>query len=113
MEILLTQLSLLVNIAILVPVCIGLSTNAPWAENAYGESSPARGILLSVYIAIALVSILLLATGNIEMITGLLLVQIIYKITTPFSVGTTRNPVVISNLLVTVLHTTTILSILF
>jgi len=35
----------------------------------------------------------------------LLLVQVIYKITTPLTVGSFENPVLISNLVVAVMHT--------
>jgi len=38
----------------------------------------------------------------------LLLVQVIYKITTPLTVGSFENPVVISNLVVAVMHTFTL-----
>ncbi len=44
----LITLSLSLNIAILIPVCIGLLANAAWTRKAYGERSPARGILLSI-----------------------------------------------------------------
>jgi len=40
--------------------------------------------------------------------SALLLVQVIYKITTPFTVGSLENPVVISNLVVAALHLLTL-----
>jgi len=52
-------LSLLINVAVLLPVCVGLLTNASWTTSAYGEATPARAILLSIYLAIGLVSVLL------------------------------------------------------
>jgi len=42
----------------------------------------------------------------------LLLVQILYKVTTPFTVGGFTNPVVISNLFVAALHLITLYLIL-
>jgi hypothetical protein len=42
-------LSLLVNVAVLLPVCVGLLTNASWTTSAYGAGTPARAILLSIY----------------------------------------------------------------
>lgn len=57
---LMITLSLLLNIAVLVPVCGGLLANAKWAVDVYGDATPARGILLAVYIAIGSVSLLLL-----------------------------------------------------
>jgi len=52
-------LSLLINVAVLLPVCVGLLTNASWTTAAYGEATPARAILLSIYLTIGLVSVLL------------------------------------------------------
>jgi hypothetical protein len=104
-------LSLLLNIFVLIPVCYGLITDAAWARESYGESSAARGILLSVYIAIELVSLGLLILGDVKFVAALILVQIIYKLTTPFTVGTFQNPVVVSNLLIAAFHTPTLLLI--
>lgn len=42
------------------------------------------------------------------LVTSLLLVQVIYKLTTPSTVGSFDNPVVISNLLVALLHLVTL-----
>jgi hypothetical protein len=55
---LMVVLSLLINVAVLLPVCAGLLTDASWTTSAYGEGTPARAILLSVYLAIGLVSVL-------------------------------------------------------
>lgn len=38
----------------------------------------------------------------------MLLVQVLYKVTTPLTVGTVTNPVVVSNLIVAVVHTATL-----
>ena len=100
--------SLLLNIAVLVPVCTGILRDADWARAAYGPRSPARGILLSIYLAILGVSALLLARPLPQAVAALLVVQIIYKVTTPFTVGTLRNPVVVSNLLIAAVHVVTV-----
>lgn len=39
---LMTSLSLLLNLAVLVPVCGSLLLSAPWTVAAYGPPSPAR-----------------------------------------------------------------------
>jgi hypothetical protein len=44
-------------------------------------------------------------------VAALLAVQVIYKLTTPFTVGSFRNPVVISNLVIATLHAVTLASI--
>ncbi len=105
---LMITISLLLNIVVLVPVCAGMVMNAQWARQSDGEKSPARGILLSIYFSITLTSLLLLAVSRPEAAAALLFVQIIYKVTTPFTVGTFKNPVVISNLLIAGFHIVTL-----
>ena len=100
--------SLLVNVAVLVPVCAGLLADASWAQAAYGPRSAGRSILLSVYMAIGLVSAVLLFIRDPAFVAALLVVQVAYKVTTPLTVGTLRNPVVISNLLIAALHAATL-----
>ena len=101
-------LSLLLNILVLIPVSLGLATNAAWARESYGESSPARGILLSIYIAILLVSLTLMFFDRPQAVAALLVVQVVYKVTTPLTVRTIKNPVVISNILIAAFHTATL-----
>jgi hypothetical protein len=105
-------ISLIANVLILIPVCIFLIWDTPQISSVYGSHSPARAILLSFYGAILLVSIALLFKPLPMLVAPLLLVQILYKITTPFTVGSFTNPVVISNLLVTALHLITLYLIL-
>lgn len=104
-------LSLLLNIVVLAPVCYGLITDAAWAQESFGSSSAARGILLSVYVAIGIVSIGLLVRAHAAFVAALILIQIIYKITTPFTVGSLGNPVVISNLMIAAFHSVTLVFI--
>lgn len=104
-------LSLVLNVAVLLPVCAGLLTRAAWTEGAYGAWSPARGILLSIYLAILTVSAGLLLAPDPRMASALLAVQVVYKLTTPLTVGTLRNPVVLSNLGIAAVHLGTLLSL--
>lgn len=101
-------LSLLLNVAVLVPVCAGLVGKAGWAQAAYGEDTPARRILLSVYAAILLLSVALLFHREPRAVAALLAVQVVYKLATPFAVGTLANPVVVSNLGIAAFHTATL-----
>ncbi|WDA42248.1 hypothetical protein [Erythrobacter sp. BLCC-B19] len=101
-------LSLLLNIAVLLPVTGSILTNAGWVEAAYGPPSPARGILLAVYLAILAGSAALLWKPLPQMVAALLLVQIAYKLLTPFTVGTLANPVVLSNLAIAAFHAVTV-----
>ncbi len=104
-------LSLLLNITVLVPVCVGLITDANWSQFGYGETTTARGILLSIYLSILLASCLFLVFRNPSSVAALLVVQILYKLTTPVTVGTLQNPVVISNLGIAIFHTVTLVVI--
>lgn len=105
---LMIALSLWLNIAVLVPVCAGLITEASWARANYGDATGARGILLAVYIAIGLVSALLLVVRDPKMVAALLLVQVVYKLLTPLTVGTFASPVVMSNLGIAAFHGVTL-----
>lgn len=106
---LMVAISLVVNVAVLVPVCLGLALDSAWTGSAYGSTTPARGILLSIYFAIGLLSLVLLIRRDFTMAAPLLLVQVIYKVTTPITVGTLDNPVVISNLAIALLHSVTLM----
>lgn len=97
-------LSLIINVLVLVPVCVGLAMNARWASAAYGPQAPARGILLSVYLAVLILSAALLVIGDVSAVAALLACQVIYKFTTPFTVRDWRNPVVLSNLAIAAFH---------
>lgn len=98
------QLSLVLNIAVLVPVTIALATGRRAAREVFGEPSPARGILLSVYFSILVVSAALLVLQDARSSAVLLLMQVVYKLATPFTVGSLTNPVVLSNLAISVVH---------
>ncbi len=115
-------ISLLLNIAVLIPVVtvlvigtrrgVNSAAQAPW-----GERTPSRDILLAIYVAILVVSIALLAviatsgpTLVVEAIAAALFtVQIIYKVLTAVTVrDALRNPVVLSNLGIAVVHGVTV-----
>jgi hypothetical protein len=111
------RISLAINVAVLIAVCTVLI--------AFGDSEPvvfvcgpftaARGILLSVYFAILVVSILLFGlhvycadkTSIEHMVAVLLATQVLYKISTPATAGP-ANPVAISNLCISVVHAATL-----
>ncbi len=113
----LVRVSLAANIVVLIAVCtvlIAFSTAEP-VTYVWGQPSHGRGILLSVYFAILAASMMLLCLhvrcadkAPVEyMVAALLAVQILYKITTPASAGP-ANPVAISNLCISVLHSATL-----
>ncbi len=106
------KLSLVLNILVLVPVCAGLLTDADWATASYGESTPARSILLSVYLSIGLASALLLFRPEPLAVATLLALQVVYKLSTPLTVGSLANPVVVSNIGIAAFHLVTLVVII-
>jgi hypothetical protein len=98
------KLSLILNILVLIPVCSGVLLKANWAVESYGIETPARGILLSIYLAILIFSAVLLFKFDPKMVMALLSVQIVYKLLSPIMVGTITNPVIISNIFIAVFH---------
>ena len=107
----LIYLSLILNIVVLVPIVVLMVVKSPLVDTAWGSFTAARGILLSIYFAILVASIVLLLLPVTAFIAALLSVQVIYKVTTPFTVGTFRNTFVISNLLISAVHIVTLSSI--
>lgn len=105
------KLSLVLNLLVLIPVCTGLFLKANWAVYSYGVETPARGILLSIYLAILLFSAVLLFKFDPKFVMALLSVQIIYKLLSPIMVGTLSNPVIISNLFIALFHSYSIYKI--
>lgn len=100
--------SLILNIAVLIPVCLALITNNAKMQKTAGIFTPARGILLAIYLTILLASFLLLFFPDAKMVCTLLCMQIVYKTLTPFTVKTIRNPIVISNLFIAAFHLATV-----
>jgi hypothetical protein len=98
------KLSLILNILVLIPVCSGLFLKANWAAESYGIETPARGILLSIYLSILIFSAVLLFKFDPKMVMALLSVQIVYKLLSPIMVGTITNPVIISNIFIAIFH---------
>lgn len=103
--------ALVLNIAVLIPVCLGLLTSARWTAAAYGPDTPARSILLSLYLAILIASAALLVADRAQMTVALLAMQVIYKLTTPLTVRSMRHPVVVSNLAIAAFHAAAIASV--
>jgi hypothetical protein len=110
--------SLVVNIVVLAPLCTCIGFDLPRIEVVYGKRSPARDILLAIYLAILVASILLLGLLHVaatQHLAGgataaLITVQIIYKCLTAlvvrggFPPGRTFNPVVVANVVIAAFH---------
>ena len=104
-------LSLGLNILVLIPIVVLMAINSPFVDEAWGEFTAARGILMSIYLSILVVSVFLVFRPAPSFVAALLIVQVVYKLTTPLTVGTFLNPVVISNLAISVLHIATLATI--
>jgi hypothetical protein len=104
-------ISLAINIVVLVPIVVLMAIKSPLVDTAWGPLTEARAILWSIYIAILIASIFLVFMPIASFVAALLAVQVIYKLTTPFTVGSFRNPVVISNLVIATVHAVTLVSI--
>lgn len=100
--------SLTMNILVLIPVCLTLLLNFEKMNVAAGIFTPARGILLAIYISILFASCFLLFFMDVKLAFALFSIQIVYKVLTPFTVKSIKNPIVISNLVIAVFHTMTI-----
>ena len=107
----LTYVSLLLNVCVLIPIVILMAIKSQIVDQTWGGFTAARGILMSIYLSILVVSMLLLFKPVPAFVAALLLVQVIYKITTPFTVGKFSHPVVISNLVISAVHIATLASI--
>jgi hypothetical protein len=104
-------LSLGLNILVLIPIVVLMAINSPFVDEAWGEFTAARGVLMSIYLSILVVSVFLVFRPAPSFVAALLIVQVVYKLTTPFTVGAFLNPVVISNLAISVLHIATLATI--
>ena len=102
------RVSLGLNIAVLVPVCAVLILDVTPFVDAWGPATPARGIMLSMYVSILILSAGLWMQRNPMLVAPLLVMQICYKVTTPITVGSITNPVVISNLVIAIVHEVTL-----
>ncbi|CAB4683351.1 MAG: hypothetical protein F2662_02025 [Actinobacteria bacterium] len=104
-------ISLAMNILVLILIVILMSIKSPIVDQTWGAFTAARGILMSIYLSILVVSVLLLFKPAPALVAALLLVQVVYQLTTPFTVGKFSHPVVISNLVISALHIATLVTI--
>ena len=103
--------SLVLNILVLIPIVALMAMKSPIVDETWGGFTPARGILMSIYLSILVVSVFLLFNPAPAFVAALLLVQVVYKLTTPFTVGKLSHPVVISNLVISAVHIATLANI--
>ncbi|MEL6691177.1 MAG: hypothetical protein AAFP28_12755 [Pseudomonadota bacterium] len=107
--------ALVINIAVLIPVCSGLLRQAPAMEALYGPDQDSRRIMTALYLAIGVGSAVLLAGLAIGApVTGaivcLLALQIFYNCLTGVMVGT-HNVAIRWNLGIAAFHTAAVASL--
>eukprot|EP00928_Gymnodinium_smaydae_P056110 TRINITY_DN39538_c0_g1_i1.p2 TRINITY_DN39538_c0_g1~~TRINITY_DN39538_c0_g1_i1.p2 ORF type:complete len:139 (-),score=19.79 TRINITY_DN39538_c0_g1_i1:185-601(-) len=121
-----TTVAMIINIGILIPVCAGIFRDTEHMGEVYGIRTPARDILLSMYLSILIMSAVLVVLLHISSTQdgakwaacGLMGAQVVYKVLTPVLVkgGVPRhlpfNPVVASNLAAAVYHGITVIVVL-
>lgn len=110
---LIITISHVINVLVAGGIGTLLLMNKPSMTKVYGEVTPARSILASVYLAIAATSIvaLLFPAHSIAIATVLFPLQIVYKFMTFFAVRNINNPVVISNVIISVILLISLISI--
>ena len=93
----------------------GGSSQSLSLKQSFGEDTPARQILACVYLAIAIMSIwaLIDQARMIDIALVLFPMQILYKLLTLISVRDRSNPVPLSNLIISILHSFSLLAIWF
>ncbi|NNK17109.1 MAG: hypothetical protein HKP51_09420 [Sulfitobacter sp.] len=113
---LLFALSFLLNATLTLTVSFGIWRDHPGITEVYGGDTPARRILMCIYIAIGVISLYALGqlvAGNADVARNVALtlfpLQIIYKVLTAAAVRV-LHPVVIANLCVVALLSLTLLA---
>ena len=110
------NLSIILNILVLIPVVSVILFNLVQVERVWGINQPSRQILVSIYIAILIASIgLYFLKGQTKLIVAstVFSMQIMYKTLTLFLVvNAITNPVVLSNLVINVVRVSTLVIVL-
>ncbi len=98
--------SLVINIIILVPVCLGLILFERKMAAVFGERTTGREILLCIYLTILAASIFLMfhSAAYVEYVKALLSAQIVYKSLSVFIIRDKKNPVLWFNFFIAIFH---------
>lgn len=99
------SIALVLNIALAIPVLVGLLAQARWTIAVFGQVTPARGMVLAQILAVLASSILFLFWPLEPAIITLLALQITAGVLQAFTIRVLTNPGVIALLLLSALHT--------
>lgn len=97
--------ALWLNIAVLVPVVTVMLFVPRLAIRLYGQVTPARGVVLALYLTLIATSVLFLVWPLEPGIITLLAVQVSYKVLSAFTIRVLTSPLVIGNLLIAAIQT--------
>lgn len=105
--------SLIINIVVLVPVCLGLLLQRSDMDQVFGERSTAREILLSIYLVILVSSTYLLFNyqTTTTFVLALLSGQVGYKVVSFVLIKNKKTPVLWFNLFIALFHSATLLTL--
>lgn len=106
-------ISHIINVLVAGVMSVLLITNERHMEKVFGGNTPARQILSSLYMAIAVASLVALVAPQYSIGVALVLfpIQILYKISTLITVSSKNNPVIWWNLVISIVHVVSLYSI--
>jgi len=105
----------IINVLVAGSVAFLLFKNSPRITRVYGESTPARAILSSIYFSIAVASAVALIFPPLSITIAMVLfpLQIVYKLSTIITVKHATHPVVLSNIIISVVHALSLITIFY
>ncbi len=108
-------ISHIINVLVAGTMATLLIINVRHMAKVFGEVTPARQILSSLYLAIATASLVALIAPQFSILIALVLfpIQIFYKLSTLITVSNKSNPVIWWNLVISIVHAVSLYTILF
>ncbi len=92
-------------------MCIGFYANTRWVRAIFGPPSPSRSTLFAIYVAALFFSLILLTGTFRSFALPLLLFQVSSVIAMPFTLQKVRHPIVVTYLLVSIVHSISIVQL--
>lgn len=103
---LIITISHLINFLVAGLMAILLISNERHMKKVFGDITPARQILSSLYMAIAVASLVALIAPQYSIVIATVLfpIQILYKLSTLVTVSSKSNPVIWCNFVISIVH---------
>ncbi len=108
-------ISHIINVLVAGTMALLLMIDEPHMKKVFGESNPARQILSSLYMSIAVASLVALIYPQFSITIALVLfpLQILYKLSTLITVSSKNNPVIWWNLVISIVHVMSLYTIYY